>query len=293
MQKALKLSFKDTLRENLSLTVYNTGYEKCSSGYTWGPAIRDHYLIHYVISGKGTLNSGGVVYPVKRGELFFVRPSSVVSYAADPDDPWEYCWVGFNGTEADRLIGMTAFAQGPPVAHYANHDQLKRLLLNIYNFHGNNPSNETRMLGFLYLFLSELVGSNEIKASPYSSEHSYLEKAMRYIQRNFCEAISVDNIAEFVGISRSHLYRVFMKNTGISPNEYLSAYRINKACGMLRSSNLKINEIASSVGIQDQLYFSRVFKKHKGVSPSGYLKHFQKSEGPTPNSVYNGSETVK
>ena len=281
MNKTFKHSFKDTLRENMSLAVYNTGYEKCRSGYTWGPAIRDHYLIHYVISGKGTLYSNGISYPVERGDLFFIRPSSIVSYSADRDDPWEYCWVGFNGTEADRLVGMTAFSKGPPVAHYTNHDHLKRLLLNIYNFHGKNPSNEMRMIGFLYLFLSELVSNNEVRVKQYSSEHSYLEKAMRYIQRNFCEMISVDDIAEFVGISRSHLYRIFMKNTGMSPNEYLSSYRINKACGMLRDSNLKINEIASSVGIQDQLYFSRVFKKHKGISPSRYLKQFQSEQSET------------
>lgn len=278
MQKAFKHSFKDTLRENLSLAVYNTGYEKCRNGHTWGPAIRDHYLIHYVISGKGTLTCGGLTYPVERGDLFFIRPSAIVSYSADQEDPWEYCWVGFNGTEADRLVGLTEFAKGPPVIHYTNHDNLKRLMLNIYNSHGNNPSNEMRMIGFLYLLLSELVTSREISSEQYSNEHSYLEKAMRYIQRNFCEVISVDDIAEFAGISRSHLYRVFMKNTGMSPNEYLSSYRINKACGMLRSSDLKINEIASSVGIHDQLYFSRVFKKHKGVSPSGYLKQFQRQE---------------
>ncbi len=273
MDKTFKHSFKDTLRENMSLAVYNTGYEKCRGGYTWGPAVRDHYLIHYVISGKGTLTLGGVTYSVGWGDIFFIRPDTIVSYAADPNDPWEYCWVGFNGTEADRLIGMTTFAKGPPVARYTNHDHLKRLLLNIYNFHGNKPSNEMRMLGFLYLFLSELVGNQESGAA-YSNESAYLDKAMRYIQHHFCEMISVDDIAEFAGISRSHLYRVFIKNTGMSPNEYLSAYRVNKACGMLRDSNLKINEIASSVGIQDQLYFSRVFKKHKGVSPSSYLKQF-------------------
>ncbi len=282
MQTAFKHSYKDTLRENLSLAVYNTGYEKCRSGYTWGPAVRDHYLIHYVISGKGTLSSGGAIYPVMRGDLFFIRPASIVSYSADRDEPWEYCWVGFNGTEADRLVGLTDFAKGVPVIHYTNHDHLKRLLLNIYNSHGNNPSNEMKMSGFLYLFLSELVSSNELHAAgQYSSERSYLEKAMRFIQRNYCEMISVDGIAEFAGISRSHLYRVFMKNTGMSPNEYLSAYRINKACSLLRNSGLKINEIASSVGFQDQLYFSRVFKKMKGVSPSGYLKQFQRETKET------------
>lgn len=271
-QNTYKHSFKDTLRENLSLAVYNTGYEKCQKGYTWGPAVRDHYLIHYVISGKGTLQCNNTVYQIGRGDVFLIRPATVVSYSADMEDPWEYCWVGFNGTEAPRLIGLTEFTEETPVLHCTNHDNLKRLLLNIYNSHGNNPSHETRMIGFLYLFLSELVSNTEVASSPYSSERSYIEKALRYIQRNYCEIISIDDIAAFADISRSHLYRIFVKNLGVSPNEYLSAYRINKACSLLRNSGLKINEIASSVGFRDQLYFSRVFKKQKGMSPSRFLK---------------------
>lgn len=288
-QKFFKYSYKDTLRENLSLAVYNTGYEKCQKGHSWGPAIRDHYLFHYVISGKGRLVLNNTCYHIGRGDLFLIRPSVVASYAADMDEPWEYCWVGFNGTEAERIIGLTAFHTSAPVLHFANHDNLKRLLLNIYNLHGNNPSHETKMIGFLYLFLSELVGNTELSMGEYSTERSYLEKAMRYIQGNYCDPISVDDIAGYANISRSHLYRIFMKKVGISPNEYLSAYRINKACGLLRNSNLKINEIASSVGYNDQLYFSRVFKKLKGVSPSRYLKKKQE-EAMAENQERKGGE---
>lgn len=288
-QKFFKYSYKDTLRENLSLAVYNTGYEKCQKGHSWGPAIRDHYLFHYVISGKGRLVLNNTCYHIGQGDLFLIRPSVVASYAADMDEPWEYCWVGFNGTEAERIIGLTAFHTFAPVLHFANHDNLKRLLLNIYNSHGNNPSHETKMIGFLYLFLSELVGNTELSMGEYSTERSYLEKAMRYIQGNYCDPISVDDIAGYANISRSHLYRIFMKKVGISPNEYLSAYRINKACGLLRNSNLKINEIASSVGYNDQLYFSRVFKKLKGVSPSRYLKKKQE-EAMAENQERKGGE---
>lgn len=270
--ETFKYSYKDTLRENLSLAVYNTGYEKCQKGHSWGPAVRDHYLIHYVLSGQGKLITDGTCYMIGRGDLFLIRPSTVVTYMADLDDPWEYCWVGFNGTEAGRLISLTEFSHEHPVLHYPNHDNLRRLLLNIYNSHGNKPSNETKMIGFLYLFLSELIGSTELRDCCYSTERAYIEKAMRFIQHHFCEAISVDDIAAFAGISRSHLYRIFLKNLDVSPTDYLSSYRINKACGLLRNSSLKINEIASSVGYHDQLYFSRVFKKQKGISPSDFLK---------------------
>ena len=46
--QSFKHSFHSRLREDMGLTVYNTGYQKCETAYTWGPAVRDHYLIHYV-----------------------------------------------------------------------------------------------------------------------------------------------------------------------------------------------------------------------------------------------------
>lgn len=273
-----KLSYKETLRENLSLAVYNTGYEKCRSGHTWGPGVRDHYLFHYVISGKGSLTSGATRYEIGRGDLFLIHPSRVVTYTADRSDPWEYCWVGFNGTEAGRLVGLTEFKENRPVLHYPNHDNLKRLLLNIYNSHGDAPSHETKMIGFLYLFLSELIHGMGTETIKRTSDRLYLEKAFRFIERNYCEMISVDDIAAAADISRSHLYRIFVKHLDTSPNEYLNAYRINKACGLLHSGTLKISEAANSVGFQDPFYFSRVFKKLKGLSPTAYLDTLEEKE---------------
>ena len=83
--------------------------------------------------------------------------------------------------------------------------------------------------------------------------------------------ISEDDVAKSVGVSRSHLYRVFMLNVGKSPIDYLTEYRVNEACKLLRGGTLSIAEVAASVGFLDQFYFSRVFKRAKGVPPSKYM----------------------
>jgi AraC-like DNA-binding protein len=95
--------------------------------------------------------------------------------------------------------------------------------------------------------------------------------AIKYIQFNYSHDISIDDVAKSVGVSRSHLYRVFMLNVGQSPIDYLTEYRINEACKLLRAGNLSIAEVAISVGFFDQFYFSRVFKRAKGVPPSKYM----------------------
>ncbi|MBQ5816040.1 MAG: AraC family ligand binding domain-containing protein, partial [Oscillospiraceae bacterium] len=112
MKQYFKYSLYSPMLENVGLNVYNCGYQQCSGGHSWGPAVRDHYLIHLVVSGKGVYNVDGQDYKLSKGSAFIIRPQSLVSYYADEKDPWEYCWVGFNGADASRLVDLTAFEEG-------------------------------------------------------------------------------------------------------------------------------------------------------------------------------------
>ena len=113
--------------------------------------------------------------------------------------------------------------------------------------------------------------TSESRPHSTSSSSQYVLNAIKYIQFNYSHDISIDDVAKSVGVSRSHLYRVFMLNVGKSPIDYLTEYRVNEACKLLRSGTLSIAEVAASVGFLDQFYFSRVFKRAKGVPPSKYM----------------------
>lgn len=264
-----KHQFKSTALENLSLAVYNTGYQKCDSRHTWGPATRDHYLIHYIVSGKGVFNYQNQSYSLCSGEMFLIFPGQVASYSADSADPWEYYWVGFNGTETPRLVNLSGFTKETPVLKLPEINEIKPLLLNIYQKSGYSPACEAEMTGNLYIFLSKLMHLQGENRSSYDLR-DYLAQALRFIQHNFADNISVSDISSFVGISRSQLYRAFIDFFNISPNEYLQKYRMNEACSLLRDCSLSISAVANSVGYADPLYFSRVFKKRKGLTPSEY-----------------------
>ena len=268
-----KFSFKDTLKENLALAVYNTGYEICQGGHRWGPALRDHYLLHYIRSGKGIYCFDGNVFHLTAGDMFMIFPSTVVSYMADAQDPWEYCWVGFNGTEARRMLSESAFSESSPVLHVNEGNRLETYLFNIYRSSGNTPSADVRMAGYLHLLLAELM--EVAPAERRSMEmQEYLAQALRYIQYNYATDIQVAQMASYVGISRSQLYRAFMDKFEVSPHTFLKRYRINEACMLLRNSNLSISEVANSVGFSDPLYFSRVFKEIKGVTPTQFGERY-------------------
>lgn len=269
-ENILKKSFKSSVKNNISLTVYNSGYERCRGGHSWGPAVRDHYLIHYIVSGKGVYRVDGKEYQLSAGDMFLAKESTVIYYCADKEEPWEYCWVGFNGTDAKYLLNMTQFAGENPVIKITEPEEILSLIGNIYNGQGTDVAHETEMLGYLYLFLAKLMKMNNDESALERGGYKYVRAALNYIKYNYSAPVDVIDIAKAVGVSRSHLYRVFMTQLSISPSDYLEKYRINEAAALLKNTELSVAEVASSVGFDDALYFSRVFKKNKGLPPSKY-----------------------
>lgn len=279
MHDPYKQSFKKSSPENAELSVYNCGLQSCESSYFWGPGVRDHYLIHLVTKGRGTYQVSGQTHPLAAGDIFLAKPSQLVYYAADAHDPWEYYWVGFNGAGAARLVQQLPFTDDAPCHRDDAPAQSRELLHNIYLAGGYEVYDEARMVGCLYLFLAHLMqqAKQEAKRPPDTSAQ-YVINAIKYIQFNYARDIGINDVAAAVGISRSHLYRVFVNSIGRSPVEYLTDFRISEACALLETTTLSVAEIANSVGFFDQFYFSRVFKKAKGVPPSRYLQKIPSGE---------------
>ncbi len=85
-------------------------------------------------------------------------------------------------------------------------------------------------------------------------------------------AVTLDNIARAAHLSTSFFSRKFRQDTGYAPIAYFNHLRIQKACQLLHFSDLRINEVASQLGMDDPFYFSRLFRKQMGVSPVEYRK---------------------
>lgn len=267
-EESFKHSYKAQNKDTVSLAVYNVGYQKCHPLYQWGPGIRDHYLIHHVLSGRGYYTVRGVTYPLGAGDTFLVYPFTEVSYCADANDPWQYYWVGFSGSDAKFLLGHTDFTKDCPVISTDFGDKLKDALLKIYNCRGQSNADGVKMTGRLYLALGVLM--EHASARHPDAALFYAQKAMEFIGYNYSNPISVEDIADYCKISRSQLYRIFMAHSGVSPKAYLSDFRLRQACRLLESTGLSVGAIANSVGFENSLYFSKVFRKSKGMTPSAY-----------------------
>lgn len=271
-----KNSYKVTEKELVSLSVYNVGFQKCDPLYQWGPGVRDHYLIHYIISGKGTYQiAGRTVHSLSAGDSFLVYPNTEIVYCADADDPWEYAWVGFTGSDAAMILQATDFTKEIPyIRNTPLGEEIKRQLLHIYDARGNEFEHAVEMTGRLYTTLA-LFMKGAAKNATQNSANSYVQKGIEFISANYSYPITVEDIASYVGLSRSHLFRSFESVLGVSPKEYLTEFRIKQSCYLLEHSKLSITAIANSIGFDNSLYFSKSFHKNKGMSPKEYRNRCQ------------------
>ncbi len=99
-----------------------------------------------------------------------------------------------------------------------------------------------------------------------------MKKAVSFIQSNYCNPIKVTDVADYVCINRSYLYTLFQNYLGMSPQQFLTTFRITKARELLDSTSYPIESIALSCGYNDALVFAKAFHAMKGMSPSQYRK---------------------
>lgn len=273
MAHSYKNSYTARDRELVSLSVYSTGYEKCLPSHQWGPGIRDHFLLHHIISGTGYYKFHNETYELQAGDTFLIYPFEEITYYADSANPWEYAWVGFAGTDAKTILKASGFTPDNPIIYQAsNADYIRRQLIHIYEARGSELYSAVEMTGRLYTTLSGFLHKEgSLSVTPKTSYDSYAKKAIEFIHTNYSYPINVSDIAQYVGISRSHLFRAFQETMECSPKEYLTSFRINQACILLLHSDLSITAVGRSVGFEDSLNFSKAFKKATGYAPSKYV----------------------
>ncbi len=258
----------------IDLSMYQYGYEQCSPGHSFGPAARNHYLFHYIISGTGTLIADDAkgeskTYSIKSGQGFLIFPGQITTYYADTVLPWEYVWIEFDGLRVKEALALTEFSIDTPV--YRSHSkELREQMMNemLYIVHHAKES-PFHLIGHLYLFFDYLTQSAKSTKLVQSSKMSdyYIKEAINFIEQNFQNNITIEDIAAVCGINRSYFGKIFRKSIGRSPQQFLMNYRMVKATELLKLTSLSIAEIGSAVGYENQLHFSRAFKTIYGVSP--------------------------
>ncbi|MEA4898479.1 AraC family transcriptional regulator [Bacillota bacterium Meth-B3] len=269
--------------------VRQCGSEACARGHMYGPAVRDHFLIHYVASGTGVFWADDRTHHIFAKQGFIIFPGQEATYRADDDDPWRYAWVGYDGRNASTLTETIGLTRDNPVfdldAEIDPYERIRRML---------RAASEMRlgdmaMLGALYQLLSE-IGQGRASLNE-ELEKRYYKKAVWYLEGNYHGDVRVTDVAAFVGLSRSQLFRVFQRVDGRSPKEYLNMLRIERAAKLLRATDLPLEEVATSAGFFSAGRLNAVFRAQYGASPNQYRKSIREAGDDAARKSLNVSAT--
>lgn len=258
----------------IDLGLYQFGWEQCDPSHSFGPAARNHYLFHYCISGTGTLYAQDAkgetaAYQVKSGQGFVLFPGQVCTYIANHEHPWEYVWLEFDGLRAKETVELAGLSPNRPVykARYKDiAETMKQEMMYIVEHKDESPFH---LIGHLYLFIDSFVrSSTSVRPGKENSLRDfYVKEAVSFIEQNFQNDISVEDIAAACGLNRSYFGKIFRESIGKTPQEFLISYRMTKAAELLKLTDLSVGDIGNVVGYPNQLHFSRAFKNVYLTSP--------------------------
>lgn len=258
--------FKSNIVVNHNIKPINPtqcGYENCVSSHSFGPCARSHWLLHFVVSGKGIFTTERGNYRLREGDMFIIRPYEITYYEADAAEPWSYIWIGFTSD-----IPLPAAVTNADVLHAP---YLKGIFENASMtdaFSSVSPI-ESGYEYYLCGAIWQIYGLLSRSSAPKNLQaENYVRTAISTIEAEYSTSLGVKELADRLHLNRSYFSEIFKQVTGISPSKYLTDYRMRKANELLTTHDCNVTVTALSVGYPDVFSFSRAFKHHFGYSPT-------------------------
>lgn len=232
----------------------------------------NQYVLIYCVDGSGFYVVDGKRYEVGRNQYFILPIGKPHEYGTTEGHHWTIYWVHFRGKAAH------VFAEGAATPQSINVTMQSRISerINIFEeilttLHSGDGIEDLRYASSLLAhFLASMRYLEQFRRAKTEEERDIVEQAIHYMRENIEQHITMDEVLRYVGYSQSHFSTVFKKKTGVSPITYINRLKIEHACRLLRTTDMKVNQICYKVGIEDALYFSRLFSKIMNMSPTDY-----------------------
>ena len=271
---------------NTNLQLIQAGYHRTEANYSYGPVIRDHYLIHFIRRGCGVMIDMQNEYSLHENQCFLICPGQMSMYRAAQDSPWEYYWLGFSGPWGESVLSEIGLDTAHPIAKLRNSETLFALLDRMTDAIAPHRGYLT-LTGLLFELMDVLrdsCGTCE-GVRPTAVRHNLQEKNVQLVENikimvenSLGEKLNISEIARSLGYSRSYMTEVFHRETGMSISQYITEFRLQRAKRMMRDPVMPLQQIAYKCGYSDPLFFSRMFKKRFGVSPRALRESWKKDE---------------
>lgn len=265
---------KSENKEKRDLTFSFCGVSKTEPLHSFGPAVRETYILHIILAGSGYYMVNGKKFHLRGGEGFLIEPGVSTFYQADIKDPWTYLWIGFSGKEiVDKYLKRAGLTSGNYSFSVNNTEIFLDYIQKCFSKIEHTLANELFLDGYTFEFLASLVENARPIAKAYEAkENEYVNEALYYLYNNYTKQINVTDIANNLNVNRSYISRIFKESIGMTIKEYLLELRINHASDLLAMSTLSIETVALESGFTNPEMFSKLFKKERCKTPKEYRK---------------------
>lgn len=229
---------------------------------------RNIYIIHYVLSGKGYFMGK----PFSPGYCYYVVEGEAEVIEAARDSSYESAWVMLRGRRAKELLTKCGFPEHNGVFPFDRAEECGNIIKE-YLFDTEYENGYTEACKLEEVFYRLMAIHFESKGDETGKNLSKAFEIAEYIEKNYSSPLKISDLCSIFYLSKNYLCTIFKREYGVTPQEYLISYRMEKARELLLlGSKPQIAEISFSVGIDNPLYFSRCFRARYGMSPSEYRK---------------------
>ena len=240
------------------------------------------FLIKLTVSGQGTVEYNNYSYFINSGNLFWINCMNPQYYYTSHNvDHWHTLWVHFYGPTSlsyyDTFMEQNA---GSPLIVPESSSKFAEIfekLLQLYGSQSNSLQDDIYASSLLTQLMVSCIQSTQKRKTDRNTRLDYFSAIQNYIDENYQDDLNLDHLSQSFSINKFYLQKQFKKKTGLSPNEYLTRVRLERAKNLLRTTNDTVMQIAQEVGYTAS-YFDNVFKKYESVTPHTYRQRWYDSE---------------
>jgi AraC family transcriptional regulator of arabinose operon len=254
-----------------NLFITSIGYYSSITGLSFESFKTDRHFLIYCINGIGQAIVDGVKYRLSSLQYLMIPAESLFSLYPDRKDPWEVYIVLLKGLAAD-VVAHELIKRMRLGHNYVNPDlkmanRFKELYITLQNI------SESEDFIHLYVSLNNFLEPFiYAKKATGKGEADVVNQTLEFLKDNINKNLSVADISAYANLSVSKFSVLFKTRMGYSPIEYFNLLKIQKACQLLSSTDLRINEVGREVGFNDAYYFSRLFRSALNQSPKEYRR---------------------
>ena len=239
-----------------------------------------YYTMNYIIDGYGWATYGGKTVRLCPDMLYVVYPNSDATIVQDKDDPYTLAWMTLDGTKIKSIMHRIGIDSQNLTLQLKRDERLRNYFTQMpAKCRNDYEKSDIIALNSFYNIICLILKQTFVDDKSFARSDTIASIATQYVKDHYPDPeLSVEQIAEAIGISRRHLSTTFKKTTGVELRRFITNCRLAMATELLTKSELSIQEIATQCGFYSPYYFSLVYKKYNAVPPSQTRKDFKEEK---------------